>query len=138
MFSQKKEEYMKNKLQYMLRTEQFLEVSFIRQFALAFILMSLAPIMLLIYVIYGFGLHSLVEQHVPLFSITITFIVLLSLAGYDLIRRNMVALYVFVKQAQELLEKRLNQKIDVQSTGDIKKAIKLFNELIEKDSPHSA
>jgi len=114
--------------------EQFLEVSFIRQFALAFILMSLAPIMLFTYVIYGFNLHLIIKPHLPFFSITIVFIVLLSLAGYDLIRRNMVALHVFIKQAQEILEKRLNQKISVRSTGDIKRAIQLFNGVIIKDN----
>jgi uncharacterized membrane protein (Fun14 family) len=125
---------MKAKLQYILKAEQFLEVSFIRQFALAFILMSLAPIMLLVYIIYGFGLNAIIENQIPLFSITVTFIVLLSLAGYDLIRRNMVALYTFVKQAQELLQNRLNQTINVRSTGDIKRAIKLFNELLAKEN----
>ena len=125
---------MKTKLQYILRIEQFLEVSFIRQFALAFILMSLAPIMLFTYIIYGFNLHLIIKRQLPFFSITIVFIVLLSLAGYDLIRRNMVALHVFIKQAQEILEKRLNQKISVRSTGDIKRAIQLFNGVIIKDN----
>ena len=121
------------KLQYMLKPEQFLEVSFIRQFALVFILISLVPIALLVYIIYGFSLYNIMEQYIPFFRITVTLIVLLSLAGYDLIRRNMVALYVFVKQAKELLEKQMNQKIEVRSTGDISRAIILFNELLEKN-----
>lgn len=121
------------RLKYMLKPEQFLEVSFIRQFALAFILMSLAPIMLLIYIIYSFDLSSLVEVHIPYFSITLIFVLLLCLAGYDLIRRNMVALHLFVTQAQKLLQSRTKQKVEIRSTGDIKRAIKIFNEILQND-----
>jgi uncharacterized membrane protein len=119
-------------LQYMLKPEEFLEVSFIRQFALSFILISLVPIALLVYLIYGFNLNAYIENQIPYFRITITLVVLLSLAGYDLIRRNMVALYFFLKKAQELLQDRTDQDIHIRSTGDIKKTIKLFDELLVK------
>jgi uncharacterized membrane protein len=119
-------------LQYMLKPEEFLEVSFIRQFALSFILISLVPIALLVYLIYGFNLNAYIENQIPYFRITITLVVLLSLAGYDLIRRNMVALYFFLKKAQELLQDRTDQDIHIRSTGDIKRTIKLFDELLVK------
>ena len=125
---------MKSKLQHMLKVEQFFEVSFIRQFALAFILMSLVPIVFLMYIVHNFGLYDIIEKQIPFFRIAIVLIVLLSLAAYDIIRRNMVALYLFVKYAQEVLNTRLNKKVNVRSTGDIKKTITIFNKLLEKNS----
>ena len=122
----------KMKLKYALKWEELLEVSFVRQFALAFILVSLVPLILLVYIIYSFDLLTLVENQIPYFSITIVLTVVLCLAGYDLIRRNMVALYIFIIRAQELIQGRANQDIHVRSTGDIKRTIKLFDELLKK------
>ena len=107
------------KLKYMLKLEQFMEVGFTRQFALAFILMSLVPIVLFVYIIYSFGLNALIENDIPYFNITMLLMVLLSLAGYDLVRRNVVALYLFVTQAQELLKGRVVHGIEVRSTGEV-------------------
>jgi len=113
--------------------EEFFEVSFIRQFALAFILMSLAPIILIVFSIYYFDIHSIIETKIPYFRLTIILVVLLSLAGYDVIRRNMVAFYFFIKKAQDIIQKDHAQKIYVNSSGDVRKTVDIFNQILVKN-----
>ena len=121
------------KLKRLLKLEYFMEVSFIRQFALAFILMSLVPISFFVYVIYSLNLGDFIEHNMPYFSLTMIFIVLMSLASYDLIRRNIIALHVFVVKAQELLQKETGHIIKVRSTSDVRRAVEIFNEVLKKE-----
>jgi hypothetical protein len=121
------------RLKNFLKPEYFMEVSFIRQFALAFILMSLVPMGFFVYIIYSLNLGDFVEHNIPYFSLTVIFIVLMCLASYDLIRRNIIALHAFVVKAQELLEKETGHIIQVRSSGDVKKTVELFNRLLQKE-----
>jgi hypothetical protein len=121
------------RLKHLLKPEYFMEVSFIRQFALAFILMSLVPIGFFVYIIYSLNLGDFVEHNMPYFSLTVIFIVFMCLASYDLIRRNIIALHAFVVKAQELLQKETGHIIKVRSSGDVKRTVELFNELLQKE-----
>ncbi|MFC1807818.1 HD domain-containing phosphohydrolase [Candidatus Omnitrophota bacterium] len=100
-----------------------------RKFAIAFVFMSLVPIVLTVYIIYWLKLAPMVQRQVPYFNITIIFTVLLSLASFDLIRRSMLALEHFSRKAKEIASGEYFKRVDVEESDEVGLLAQSFNKI---------
>jgi len=86
--------------------------SLYKKFSVLYVLMSLIPIILILYILYYFNAAPLLKEHVPLFNLTILLVVLLSLACYDLMKRSMLSLGKISKDAVKIAEGDYNKSLE--------------------------
>jgi HD-GYP domain-containing protein (c-di-GMP phosphodiesterase class II)/HAMP domain-containing protein len=108
------------------------ETSLYRKFSIAFVFMSLVPIILILYIINFLNLTPIIEKQLPFFKLTILLVVLLSLASFDLIRRSMVALSSFSSNAKQIASGNYSQKVKVSDEGEIGDLANSFNTLTDE------
>jgi len=109
-----------------------------RKFAIAFVFMSLVPIVLLVFIVYHLNIAPLIQEKLPHFRLTILLVVLLSLASFDLIRRSLLSLKRIDTYAQEIAKGHYDKRLDVTENDDMGRLARSFNvitgELEEKIS----
>jgi len=93
-----------------LKVDRLTTTSLYRRFSIAFVFMSLVPIVLILFIVHYLKLEPLLNKQLPFFNLTILLVVLLSLASFDLIRRSMVALASFSGNAKEIASGNYGQK----------------------------
>jgi HD-GYP domain-containing protein (c-di-GMP phosphodiesterase class II) len=112
-----------------IKVDKLLETSLYRKFSIAFVLMSLTPIILILFIIYYFDIMPLVERQLPFFNLTILLVVLLSLASFDLVRRSIVSLSVFNKNATDIAAGDYSKRIKDIKDEEIGQLAKSFNKI---------
>ncbi len=108
------------------------QTSLYRKFSIAFVFMSLVPIVLLLYIVNFLYLTPIIDKQLPFFKLTVLLVVLLSLASFDLIRRSMVALSSFSSNAKQIASGNYSQKVKVNDRGEIGDLANSFNTLTDK------
>ncbi len=103
--------------------------SLYRKFSISFVLMSLAPIILVLFIIHYFNIMPLVENEIPLFNLTILLVVLLSLASFDLVRRSMISLSKFSKNATSIAAGDYSKRVDEAKEEEIGQLARSFNKI---------
>jgi len=112
------------------KIDRLAKTSLYRKFSIAFVFMSLVPIVLILFIIHFLSLMPIVEKVLPFFKLTILLVVLLSLASFDLIRRSMLALSHFNSNAKQIASGNYSQKVKVSDEGEIGGLASSFNTLI--------
>lgn len=115
-----------------IKATRFSKVSLYRKFSIAFVCMSLVPIVLILYIIYYLKLAPLLEKQLPYFNLTILLVVLLSLASFDLVRRSMVALSRFSDNAKQIASGDYSQKVKVANKDEIGDLANSFNKITDE------
>jgi HD-GYP domain-containing protein (c-di-GMP phosphodiesterase class II)/HAMP domain-containing protein len=112
-----------------IKMDNLTGVSLYRKFSISFVLMSMVPIVLLLFIIHYFNVMPLLEQQIPLFNLTILFVVLLSLASFDLIRRSMVSLSNFSKNATDIAAGNYDKRVEESREEELGQLAKSFNKI---------
>lgn len=100
-----------------------------RKFSVAFVLMSLVPILLILFIIHYFQIVPLVERQLPFFNITILLVVLLSLASFDLVRRSMVSLSRISRNAAMIASGDYDKRVEHAKDEEIGQLAHSFNKI---------
>jgi len=112
-----------------IKVDSLSGTSLYRKFSISFVLMSLVPIIFVLFILYYFNITPLVERQLPFFNLTILLIVLLSLASFDLIRRSMMALSRFSKNAIIIADGDYNKRIEEVAEEEIGRIAGSFNKI---------
>jgi putative nucleotidyltransferase with HDIG domain len=112
-----------------IKVESLSGASLYRKFSIAFILMSLVPIILILFILYYFNVMPLLEKQLPLFNLTILLVVLLSLASFDLIRRSMISLSRISKKSAVIAEGDYSRRIEEAKEEEIGQIARSFNRI---------
>jgi HD-GYP domain-containing protein (c-di-GMP phosphodiesterase class II) len=112
-----------------IKVDSLSGTSLYRKFSISFVLMSLVPIILILFIIHYFNIMPLLEKQIPLFNITILLVVLLSLASFDLIRRSMVSLSLFSKSATDIAAGDYGKRIEIAKEEEIGRLAMSFNKI---------
>jgi HD-GYP domain-containing protein (c-di-GMP phosphodiesterase class II)/HAMP domain-containing protein len=112
-----------------IKMDNLTGVSLYRKFSISFVLMSMVPIVLMLYIIHYFNIMPLLEQQIPLFQLTILLVVLLSLASFDLIRRSMVSLTKFSKRATDIAAGNYDKRVEESKEEELGQLAKSFNKI---------
>ncbi|MDD5504975.1 MAG: HD domain-containing protein [Candidatus Omnitrophica bacterium] len=112
-----------------IKIESLSTVSLQKKFSVAFILMSLVPILLILFIIHYFQIVPLVEKQLPFFNITILLVVLLSLASFDLVRRSMVSLSRISKNAAIIASGNYDKRVEHANDEEIGQLANSFNKI---------
>jgi HD-GYP domain-containing protein (c-di-GMP phosphodiesterase class II)/HAMP domain-containing protein len=112
-----------------LRVDSLSSTSLYRKFSIAFVLMSLVPIVLIIFIIKYFNISSLLEGQLPLFNLTILLVVLLSLASFDLVRRSMLSLARVSRSAITIAGGDYAKRVEESSEEEISRIADSFNKI---------
>ena len=115
-----------------IKVDSFSSASLYRKFSIAFVFMSLVPIVLIVFIAYRFNMQTIIETQLPYFRLTILLMVLLSLASFDVIRRSMVALSTFNASAKEIANGKYNKRIDIKEDGEVGKIVASFNKVTDE------
>ncbi len=115
-----------------LKVDRLTATSLHRKFSIAFVFMSLVPIVLILFIIRYLNLAPLLNKQLPLFNLTILLVVLLSLASFDLIRRSMAALASFSSNAKEIASGNYSQKVNVANKDEIGDIANSFNKITDE------
>jgi HAMP domain-containing protein len=112
-----------------IKVDSLSGTSLYRKFSISFVLMSLVPIILILFIIHYFKIMPLLEQKIPLFNITILLVVLLSLASFDLIRRSMVSLARFSQNATDIAAGDYGKRVEEANEEEIGRLARSFNKI---------
>ncbi len=115
-----------------IKTARLAETSLYRKFSIAFVFMSLVPIILVLFIIRYLSLAPLLEKQLPFFNLTILLVVLLSLASFDLIRRSMKALSSFSSSAKVIANGNYGQKVKIAHKDEIGDLADSFNKITDE------
>jgi len=115
-----------------LKIDRLTTTSLYRRFSIAFVFMSLVPIVLILFIVHYLKLEPLLNKQLPFFNLTILLVVLLSLASFDLIRRSMVALASFSGNAKEIASGNYGQKVKVTNGDEIGDIANSFNKITDE------
>jgi len=115
-----------------IKIDSFSSASLYRKFSVAFVFMSLVPIVLIVYVVYRLNIGTVIEVELPYFRLTILLMVLLSLASFDIIRRSMVALGNFNAAAKEIANGKYDKRVDIKEDGEVGKIVASFNKVTDE------
>jgi len=100
-----------------------------RKFAIAFVFMSLVPIVLLVFIIHHLNITEIAQEKMPYFRLTILLVVLLSLASFDLIRRSLLSLKQLDGYAKEIAEGNYKKRLDDTQRDDMGRLARSFNKI---------
>ncbi len=112
-----------------IKVSKLSESSLYRKFSIAFVFMSLVPIVLLVFIIHYLKITPLLKEQLPYFNITIFLVVLLSLASFDLVRRSMVALSRFSSNAKDIAGGDYTKRVKVTEQDEIGHLAASFNKI---------
>jgi len=115
-----------------LKVDNLTATSLHRKFSIAFVFMSLVPIVLILFIIRYLNITPLLNKQLPLFNLTILLVVLLSLASFDLMRRSMIALAGFSSNAKKIANGNYSQKVDVANKDEIGDIADSFNKITDE------
>ncbi len=115
-----------------LKVDKLTATSLHRKFSIAFVFMSLVPIVLILFIIRYLNITPLLNKQLPLFNLTILLVVLLSLASFDLMRRSMIALAGFSSNAKKIANGNYSQKVDVANKDEIGDIADSFNKITDE------
>ncbi|NQT95108.1 MAG: GAF domain-containing protein [Candidatus Omnitrophica bacterium] len=110
-----------------LQIRTLAETDLYKKFAIAFVFMSLVPIVLLVFIIYYLRITPFLEEKLPYFRLTILLVILLSLASFDLIRRSMAALRRIDAYAKEIASGNYSKRVEIHEKDDLGRLAKSFN-----------
>jgi HD-GYP domain-containing protein (c-di-GMP phosphodiesterase class II)/HAMP domain-containing protein len=112
-----------------LKVDSLSGTSLYRKFSIAFVLMSLAPVILIVFIIHYFNIMPLLQQQLPFFNLTILLVVLLSLASYDLVRRSMLSLSRISKSATTIAGGDYSKRVEESAEEEIGRFASSFNKI---------
>lgn len=105
------------------------EASLYRKFSIAFVFMSLVPIVLILFIIHHLKITPLLKKQLPYFNLTILLVLLLSLASFDLVRRSMLALSRFSSKAKRIAAGDYSKRVRVAERDEIGHLASSFNKI---------
>lgn len=112
-----------------IKVDSLSGTSLYRKFSIAFVLMSLAPILLIVFIIHYFNIMPLLEKQLPFFNLTILLVVLLSLASFDLVRRSMMVLSRISKNAAIIADGDYSQRMESATDEETGRIVNSFNKV---------
>jgi HD-GYP domain-containing protein (c-di-GMP phosphodiesterase class II) len=112
-----------------LNVESLYNTSLYRKFSIAFVLMSLVPIVLIIFIIHYFNIAPLLKRQLPFFNLTILLVVSLSLISFDLVRRSMLSLSRISKSAITIAQGDYTKRIEESTEEEISRIADSFNKI---------
>ncbi|NQT90400.1 MAG: HD domain-containing protein [Candidatus Omnitrophica bacterium] len=103
--------------------------SLLKKFALAFIFMSLVPLVLLMFMIYLMMSIPYLREELKFLNLTIVLVVLLSVASFELVRRSIISLIKFTRMAKDIAAGHYEKRIDVDARDEVGFLEKSFNKI---------
>lgn len=112
-----------------IRLTSLTKAELFRKFAIAFVLMSLVPIAVILYIMYILDMSALLEKEIPYFKLTIALVVLLSAVVFYFVRRSIISIGNFVARAHEIAEGKYSERVKVNTQDDVAELAESFNKI---------